>query len=87
MLMMMAFFEAPLMMSMPQIWMMMCVEEEGIDNLLNQTQGMNNPEKLIGSVYMNSSSETTRVGYFGLKFRSLINDKQFKFLAPSGHHA
>jgi hypothetical protein len=24
---------------------------------------------------------------YASEFRSLINDKQFKFLAPSGHHA
>ncbi|GJN31420.1 hypothetical protein PR202_gb19816 [Eleusine coracana subsp. coracana] len=30
---------------------------------------------------------TTIVGSFGLKVQSPIDGKQFKFLAPSGHHA
>ncbi|GJN07470.1 hypothetical protein PR202_ga25304 [Eleusine coracana subsp. coracana] len=47
---------------------------------------MNNLDQPIGSAYMISFVKKTRVEHIVLKFRSLIDGIQFKFLTPSGQH-
>ncbi|GJN32221.1 hypothetical protein PR202_gb20710 [Eleusine coracana subsp. coracana] len=47
---------------------------------------MNNLDQPIRNAYIITFIKETRVEHIVLKFQSLIDDIQFKFLAPSGQH-